>query len=75
MSSTIQNQATLSRIGSLVFARQTPRVAAERHASLINSLRSWRERRAAAAELTSLSDRSLADIGLTRGDIARVVRG
>ncbi len=75
MSSTIQNHATLSRIGSLVFARQTPRVAAERHTSLLNSLRSWRERRAAIAELSSLSDRSLADIGLTRGDIPQAVRG
>jgi uncharacterized protein YjiS (DUF1127 family) len=75
MSSTIKNQATQSRIGSLVFALQTPRVSAERHASLLNSLRNWRERRAAAAELSSLSDRSLADIGLTRGDIPRVVRG
>jgi len=75
MSSTIKNQATQSRIGSLVFARQTPHVAAERHASLLNSLRNWRARRAAAAELSSLSDRSLADIGLTRGDIPRAVRG
>jgi uncharacterized protein YjiS (DUF1127 family) len=74
MSSTIRNQATLSRIGSLVFARQTPLVSAERHASLLNALRGWRERRAATMELSSLSDRNLADIGLTRGDISRVVR-
>lgn len=75
MSSTIRNQATLSRIGSLVFARQTPLVSAERHASLLNSMRNWRERRAAAEELSALSDRSLEDIGLTRGDIPRVVWG
>jgi len=73
MSSTIKNHATLSRIGSLVFARQTPAVAAERHASLLNNLRKWRERRAAAAELSALSDRSLADIGLTRDDIPAVL--
>jgi len=75
MSSTIKNQATLSRIGSLVFARQTPLVSAERHAPLLKTLRSWRERRAATAELSSLSDRNLADIGLTRGDIPAAVRG
>jgi uncharacterized protein YjiS (DUF1127 family) len=73
MSSTIRNQATLSRIGSLVFVRQTPRMAAERHSSLLNSLRGWRERRAAAEELNALSDRSLADIGLTRDDIPAAV--
>lgn len=73
MSSTIRNQTPLSRVGSLVFARQTPYVAAERHASLLTKLRDWRARRAAAAELSSLSDRSLADIGLTRDDIPTVV--
>ncbi|HYP62814.1 MAG TPA: DUF1127 domain-containing protein [Acidocella sp.] len=75
MSSTIKNQATLSRVGALVFARQTPYVAAERHASLLNNFRSWRERREAEAELSALSDRSLEDIGLRREDIPRVVRG
>jgi uncharacterized protein YjiS (DUF1127 family) len=75
MSSTIKNQATLSRIGSLVFARQTPLVSAERHASLLNALRVWHNRRTAAQELSSLSDRNLADIGLTRGDIPAAVRG
>jgi uncharacterized protein YjiS (DUF1127 family) len=75
MSSTIRNQAPLSRIGSLVFERQTPLVAAERHPSLLNSYRSWRDRRAAEAELNALSDRSLADIGLRREDIKLAVRG
>jgi uncharacterized protein YjiS (DUF1127 family) len=75
MSSTIKNQATLSRAGALVFARQTPAVAAERNASLLENFRSWRERRAAEAELNALSDRSLADIGLRREDIPRAVRG
>jgi len=75
MSSTIRNQANLSRIGSLVFARQTPQVAAERHTALLNKLRDWRARRAAAEELNALSDRSLADIGLTRDDIPTVVWG
>jgi uncharacterized protein YjiS (DUF1127 family) len=68
MSSTIRNQATLSRIGSLVFTRQTPLFAAERHPSL----RNWRARRAAAAELDALSDRNLADIGVSRDDIPAI---
>jgi uncharacterized protein YjiS (DUF1127 family) len=73
MSSTIRNHATLSKIGSLVFVRQTPRLAAERHNSLLNNLRDWRERRAATEELHGLSDRSLADIGLSRDDIPAAV--
>ncbi len=35
----------------------------------------WRNERAAVAELSSMSDLELKDIGLTRGDIARAVRG
>ncbi|WP_297490324.1 DUF1127 domain-containing protein [Acidocella sp.] len=73
MSSTIKNHATLSKIGSLVFVRQTPALAAEHHNSLLKSLRNWRERRAAAAELNALSDRNLADIGLSRADIPAVL--
>jgi uncharacterized protein YjiS (DUF1127 family) len=75
MSSTIRNQTNLSKVGSLVFARQTPYVAAERHAALLTKLRDWRARRAAAEELNALSDRSLADIGLTRDDIPAAVWG
>ena len=75
MSSTIRNQTALSRVESLVFARHTPSVAAERRSTLLDGLRRWRERRAAEDELNSLSDRSLADIGLTREDIPRIVRG
>jgi uncharacterized protein YjiS (DUF1127 family) len=75
MSSTIRNQTNLSRIGSLVFARQTPYVAAERHAGLLNKLQDWRARRAAAEELNNLSDRSLQDIGLAREDIPATIWG
>ena len=35
----------------------------------------WAQRRREAAELNALTDRELADIGLTRGEIGRVVRG
>ena len=72
MSSTIRNHTALSKMGSLVFARQTPLLAAERHASLLSNLRNWRARRAAAAELNALSDRSLADIGVTRDEIPAI---
>ena len=75
MSSTIRNQANLSKIGSLGFAPQTPRMAAERHASLLNKLRDWHAKRAAEDELNALSDRSLEDIGLSRADIPSVVWG
>ncbi|HEY1936113.1 MAG TPA: DUF1127 domain-containing protein [Acetobacteraceae bacterium] len=34
--------------------------------------RAWRENRAALAEMDMMSDRELADIGLTRSDLPRV---
>ena len=39
------------------------------------ALSAWSRRRRAAAELRALTDRELADIGLTRGDIGNLVRG
>ncbi len=39
------------------------------------ALSEWSRRRREAAELNALTDRELADIGLTRGEIGRVVRG
>ena len=36
--------------------------------------RAWRKRRVAVAELLALDDRTLRDIGLSRGDVARLVR-
>ena len=69
MSSIIENRSALSRIGDFVFTRQPPLTTAERHASLAKNLHSWRARNKAEAELSALSDRSLADIGLTREDI------
>jgi uncharacterized protein YjiS (DUF1127 family) len=38
-------------------------------------LAAWAERRRTMDELSALTDRDLADIGLTRGDIFRVVAG
>jgi uncharacterized protein YjiS (DUF1127 family) len=40
--------------------------------SLIRYVRKWREYGAAIRELSSLNDRELADIGITRSDIPHV---
>jgi len=42
---------------------------------LVGRFENWRARERAYRELTSLDDRSLADIGLTRGDISFVLEG
>jgi uncharacterized protein YjiS (DUF1127 family) len=42
-------------------------------ARLSAALRVWNDKRTTRAELDMLSDRELADIGLTRSDIARVI--
>ncbi len=44
-------------------------------ANLPNALKEWRVRRRTFAELMSLDDRTLADIGITRGEIAQVAAG
>ncbi len=42
--------------------------------ALAGRYRTWRQRRLAIAELLALNDRTLRDIGLSRGDVARLVR-
>jgi uncharacterized protein YjiS (DUF1127 family) len=74
MTTHIHNHSSLSKITDLLFARQTPYVSAEQHKGLLNSLKAWQTRRAAEAELNRLSDRDLADIGLTRQSIPAAVR-
>jgi uncharacterized protein YjiS (DUF1127 family) len=74
MATNIHNQPRLGKFGELLFTRQTPQVEAERHKSLLGSFKAWRKRRAAEAELSNLSDRGLADIGLTREDIGNAAR-
>ena len=44
-------------------------------AKLYSPLKSWAVERATRDELLSLDDRTLADIGLTRGDIPQVASG
>ncbi|WP_458093449.1 DUF1127 domain-containing protein [Roseomonas sp. WA12] len=42
---------------------------------LVSGFAGWMQRRRAEAELHSLTDRELADIGLTRGEISFALRG
>jgi uncharacterized protein YjiS (DUF1127 family) len=74
MATNISDQLSLGKVGAMFFARQLPRVEAERHPNLLQQFSAWRKRRAAESELSSLSDRELADIGLTRQQIPVLVR-
>jgi uncharacterized protein YjiS (DUF1127 family) len=82
MSGSTHNQSSsllsLGKLGNLLFARQTPMRNAETHPAIFTEFarrfNAWRDRRAAAAELYGLSDRELADIGLTRLQIPEVVQ-
>jgi uncharacterized protein YjiS (DUF1127 family) len=40
--------------------------------AILNALRSWRRYNQSLRELSRLNDRELADIGLTRSDVARI---
>jgi uncharacterized protein YjiS (DUF1127 family) len=44
-------------------------------AHAFRAMSEWSRRRRAAAELNALTDRELADIGLTRGEIGHVLGG
>jgi uncharacterized protein YjiS (DUF1127 family) len=72
MASIINNSA-LGKIGDLLFVRQTPALNAETHKGIVTRFSEWRQRRKAELELSRLSDRELADIGLTRQQIPGVV--
>ncbi len=75
MTTTITNQYSFGKFGELMFTHQRPQAAAERHQGLLDGFKSWRKRRAAQAELESLSDRELSDIGLKRANIREAVKG
>lgn len=74
----VSGELSLGKFGNLFFTRQTPFQGAGTHPSLLSKLatgfKAWRAQRAAAAELSRLSDRELADIGVTRQQIPAVVR-
>lgn len=42
--------------------------------NISRSLHTWRKQRTTAYELSRLSDRELADLGMVRGDIAEIAR-
>jgi uncharacterized protein YjiS (DUF1127 family) len=74
MSTNIINQFVSGKLGALLFTRQAGFAGAGQHKSLLGGIAAWRARRAAAAELSGLSDRELADIGLTRSQIPQAVK-
>jgi uncharacterized protein YjiS (DUF1127 family) len=72
MATNIPSPSALGKLTDMIFARATPKVAAE--LSLAGRIAAWRRQRQAEADLARLSDRELADIGLTRQSIAAAVR-
>ena len=58
--------------GTITDARPAPRSLAQRIGSFVFGLLAVSRRRAVLDELSSLSDRELADIGLNRGELSRV---
>jgi uncharacterized protein YjiS (DUF1127 family) len=71
-------QLSLGKFSGMFFTRQTRFMDAKTHPGIFSAflkrINAWRVERAAANELSGLSDRELADIGLTRLDIPTVVR-
>ncbi len=82
MAKTNHNQVSgalsLGKFSGLFFTRQTPFQGAATHPSMLSKFaagfKAWRAQREAAAELSRLSDRELADIGVTRQQIPAVIR-
>jgi uncharacterized protein YjiS (DUF1127 family) len=56
-------------------SRANQAVLMQGFARLADLVLGWPARRRLRAELTALTERELADIGLTRGDIGRVIDG
>jgi uncharacterized protein YjiS (DUF1127 family) len=82
MAKTNHNQVSgalsLGKFGDLIFTRQTPVSGAQTHPSIFSAiarrLHALRAQRAGAAELAGLSDRELADIGVSREQISSLTR-
>ena len=73
MTNTI-NHFSVSKFAGFIFGRQAPIPAAPRHKTLAAAFAEWRHQRRARAELNGLSDRDLADIGLTRQEIPAALK-
>lgn len=75
MFSTMRDDVVLGKFGTLAGSKGA-KAQAEGHlvTGLLHRLSVWRARRVVAAELYNMSDRELNDIGLSYGDIPRVVR-
>ena len=58
--------------GTVVDATPAPRSLLQRIGAVISGFTTFSRRRAVLQELTSLSDRELADIGLNRAELSRV---
>ncbi|WP_298283412.1 DUF1127 domain-containing protein [Acidocella sp.] len=69
MTTTAFNHGNSAKFGGLFFVPQALRSGSPLRVELANAFRRWRERRSAIAELDSLSERELADIGLSRADL------
>ena len=74
----VSSAMSLGKFGDLIFTRQTPVSGVKTHESIFSAivgrLQNWRAERAAAAELAGLSDRELADIGISREQISSLTR-
>ncbi len=74
----VSSAMSLGKFGDLIFTRQAPVSGADTHRGFLPGLvarfQTWRAERAASAELAGLSDRELADIGVTRQQIPSLTR-
>ena len=74
MSTTILNRPVLSKLGALVAKREVFAASKPNRGGLSRMLQTWKARRAVAAELYTMSDRDLNDIGVARSEIPAILR-
>lgn len=75
MFSTMRDEVALGKCGALAMKYESKRAAQARsEGGLVRRLRVWKARRAVAAELYQMDERALSDIGLSYGDIPKVLQ-